>query len=282
MHILISCNAAGAAGVIAPMETPLLLCVRVPKSGSSSLMRGLAGAFAGRKIFYLPNTLDPDSKVSRLQKLRFLRARFQNLHRHYRTVSMQSVWARINREATPGDLLMGGHADFRTTRAHIAQPLKIITLLREPLARARSEYDYMRRGQLHKAPLRRFDSSVLHKAAGRHDFDSYLDYLFDRRHIYGDIACQYLGWTGEEKVSDFFARHVFHCGVLERSKEFAEALATKLGSPFSLPHENREPSSRPDFTPSQGNKLEQIYPHDMELYAWVGKHYCTRRRGDAE
>jgi hypothetical protein len=245
-------------------------------------MRGLAEAFAGRRIFYLPNTLDPDSKVSPLQKLRFLRARFRNLHRNYRTVRMQSVWARINREAALGDLLMGGHADFRTVRAHITQPLKIITLLREPLARARSEYDYMRRNQLRKPPLRRFDSSVLHKAAGRYDFDAYLDYLFERRAIYGDIACQYLGFDGSEEISKFFARHVFHCGVLERSPEFAAGLAEKLGYPFSLPHENQEPVERPAVTAVQRSKLEQIYSRDLEVYEWLNSDFGARRRGDAE
>jgi hypothetical protein len=243
----------------------------VPKSGSASLMAGLTDAFAGRQIFYLPNTLDPDSRVSPLQKLRFLRARFRNLHRHYRRVRMRSVWAHINNMAAPGDLLMGGHADFRTVETHITLPLKIITLLREPLARARSEYDYMRRGQLRKPPLRRFDSSVLHKAAGRYDFDSYLDYLFDRRAFYGDIACQYLGWNGGEEISDFFARRVFHCGVLERSAEFAEGLAGKLDRPFSLPHENREPASRPEITAQQRARLEQIYARDLVLYDWVAR-----------
>jgi hypothetical protein len=250
-------------------EEALFLCVRVPKSGSASLMRGLTDAFAGRQIFYLPNTLDPDSQVSPLQKLRFLRARLQNLHRHYRSFRLQDAWSRINREAARGDLLMGGHADFRTAQAHIEQPLKIITLLREPLARARSEYDYMRRGQLRKPPLRRFDSSVLHKAAGRYDFDSYLDYLFDRRRIYGDIACRYLGWDGSGRLPEFFARHVFHCGVLERSREFAAGMADKLGRPFSLPHENREPVERPAITPAQRAKLERIYPGDLALYEWV-------------
>jgi hypothetical protein len=263
-------------------ETALLLCVRVPKSGSASLMRGLGPAFAGRRIFYLPNTLDPDSQVSPLQRLRFLRARFQNLHRHYGSVSIGKAWARINATAAPGDLVMGGHVDFRTARAHIAQPLKIVTLLREPLARARSEYDYMRRGHLRKPPLRRFDSSVLHKAAGRYDFDSYLDYLFDRRHIYGDIACQYLGWDGGEDIAAFFARHVFHCGVLERSQEFAEGLTEKLGRPFALPHDNREPTQPPEITPSQRAKLEQIYPRDIQLYGWVRLNYLTQRHGDTE
>jgi hypothetical protein len=254
-----------------PPENALFLCVRVPKSGSKSLMSGLGDAFASQRIFYLPNTLDPDSQVSRLQKLRFLRARFQNLSRHYGAISMRSVWGRINSEGAPGDLLMGGHADFRTVQAHIRRPLKIITLLREPIARARSEYDYMRRGQLRKPMFRRIDSSVLHKAAGRYDFDAYLDYLFDRRHIYGDIGCQYLGWDDSEEISTFFARCVFHCGVLERSAEFAVELGDKLGRPFSLPHENREPASCREITAKQRSRLEQIYPRDIVLYDWVHK-----------
>ena len=127
----------------------------------------------------------------------------------------------------------------------------------------------MRRNQLRKPLLRRFDASVLHKAAGRYNFDSYLDYLFDHRAIYGDIACHYLGWDGTEKLAQYFARHVFHCGVLERSEAFAAGLSAKLGRPFAMPHENREPSLRPKITSAQRSKLERIYGGDMVLYDWV-------------
>ncbi len=164
---------------------------------------------------------------------------------------------------------MGGHVDFRTAEREIARPLKMITLLREPLARARSEYDYMRRGYLRKSRLNRFDSSVLHKAAGRYDFDSYLDYLFDLRHVYGDVACRYLGWDGSENLPEFFAGNVSHWGTLERSDEFARGLSEKLGRPFSLPHENREAAERPPLTAAQRAKLEQIYFRDTKLYEWV-------------
>src|SRR5215469_5904733 len=142
------------------VENSLFLCVRIPKSGSQSLVRGLTGSFAGQRIFYVPNSLDPDSRVSRMQRLRFLRARFQNLSRHYGTISMHAVWTRIDRDARPGDLLMGGHIDFRTASTNIRRPLKIITLLREPIARAHSEYDYMRRGYARKPRLNRFDASI--------------------------------------------------------------------------------------------------------------------------
>lgn len=250
-------------------ENSLFLCVRIPKSGSQSLVRGLTEAFAGRRIFYLPNTLDPDSRISPLQRLRFLRARFQNLSRYYGTVSMRSAWARIDRDARPGDLLMGGHIDFQTASANVHRSLMIIALLREPVARARSEYEYMRVGYGRKALINRFDASVLHKRAGRLDFDSYVDFLFAHRAVYGDIASQYLGWNREDRLEEFFRRHVFHCGLLERSTGFAEGLSKKLGRTFALPIENRSAGERAEITSRQRTLLEQIYARDMELYDWV-------------
>ena len=247
----------------------LYLCVRVPKSGSASLMRGLELALGSEHIFYLPNTLDLDGQVSRLHRLRFWRARFQNLFRHYRHFGMRAACERIAREATRGDLVMGGHIDFRTAQASIARPLKVITLLREPAARARSEYDYLRRNYLRKPPLNRFDASVLHKAAGRYDFNSFLDFLSAHQIVYGDIACRYMGWDGVEDLPAFFSSNVFHCGVLERSDEYALRLAEKLGKPFSLPHENREIAVRAPLTLVQRAKLERLYARDMALYQWV-------------
>jgi hypothetical protein len=247
----------------------LFLCLRIPKSGSESLVRGLESAFADLRIFYVPNTLDPDSRVSRLQRLRFLRARFQNLSRHYGTVSMRAVWRQIEREAKAGDLLMGGHVDFRTAAAHLARPLKIIALLREPIARARSEYDYMRRSYARKSRLNRFDASVLHKKAGRLDFDSYLDFLYAHRMIYGDIVCQYLGRDGSEDLPQFFSRNVLHCGLLEQSEHFARGLSEKLGRPFALPMTNQAAGERPEITQYQSTLLQQIYARDLALYDWV-------------
>lgn len=266
MHIVI--RGMTRPGTPAPGDA-VFLCVRVPKSGSESLRRGLAAAFADRRIFYLPDTLDPDSQVSPPQRLRFHRSRLRNLFRHYRSFNIGTAFRCITAEAAPGDIVMGGHIDFATAANGIARPLRIITLLRDPFARARSEYDYMRRGYLKKPRLGRYDASVLHKAAGRYDFDSYLDYLFAHRAIYGDVACRYLGWNGHDDLALFFSANVFHCGLLERSAEFERALSEKLGRPFALAHENQTAAGRPALTRAQITRLEAVYPRDLELYDWV-------------
>jgi hypothetical protein len=45
-------------------EDALIHCVRVPKSGSKSLLLMLGEAFAGRRVFYLPDTLRPETALS--------------------------------------------------------------------------------------------------------------------------------------------------------------------------------------------------------------------------
>jgi hypothetical protein len=248
----------------------LLVCIRVPKSGSASLMRGLEQAFADRHIFYLPDTLNLDGRLSRLQNLRYLRSRSQNLFRHYRTFNIARVYRRIADEGRPGDLISGGHIDFRTAEANIARNLRSIGMLRDPVARVSSEYRYLRRGYFRKPVFNRFDAGVLHRAAGRYDFDGFLDFLHHRRELYGNIASQYIGWDGTEGLSAFFTRTVFHCGVLEESERFARELSEKLGRAFVLPHDNRTSGVREEpVSASQRARIEQVYARDIVLYEWA-------------
>ena len=85
----------------------------------------------------------------------------------------------IASNASDGDLINGGHIDFPSVRKSIQRKSKIITLLREPAARCRSEYEYCRNAYLRSNPLRRIDSSARNKAAGKYNFDGFLDFLLD-------------------------------------------------------------------------------------------------------
>lgn len=248
----------------------LLLCLRIPKSGSCSLERALARTLAGRKNFYVPNTLELDGRLSRLQHLRFRRSQARNLMAHYKTRSLGHALRHIDRESTPGDLLIGGHADFRTLSHHLSTPLKIVTILRNPSDRCRSEYHYSRCNFLRKSPLTRIDSGVLPRMAAKSDFESYIDFLFDHREIYGNIATAYLGLQPWDEIGRFFQRHIFHAGVLEENAVFSRVLGEKLGAEIQFPHLNVSGSSEHVAIGTRTRrKIELLYARDFEIYEFL-------------
>jgi hypothetical protein len=248
----------------------LCIAIRIPKSGSDSLSRLLERAFEGHRTFYLPSTLDRDGKISWLQKTRFRRSQIKNLLGHYGLPSLGYAFAAINRKARDGDLISGGHVDFQTAHAAISRPLKMIAILREPIARVVSEYNYSRSIYFARSSFRRFSVATQPSVAGRYDFDGYLDFLDEHQAIYGDPACHYTGWNGTEELSAFCARDIFHIGVLEQRQHFADGLAEKLGKTLSFPHENRtESGAALEITPARRAKIERIFARDFVFYEWV-------------
>ena len=251
----------------------LCVCVRIPKCGSSSLTHIVNAAFSKRRTFYLPHTLNLDASISSFQDLRFVRTRARNLLMHYRTASIRKAFDIISSWAADGDLLAGGHIDFHSVRNHIDRKVQMITIFREPEKRVRSEYNYSRLCYLDRGPFRRFDSGMRHKAAGKYDFDGFLDFLLDNRQLYGDVAARYVGWDGQENLDEFFARNVFHSGVLEQSDAFEKGLSDKMGVNVSFPHKNRTKKNHESgVTAAQRSKIEQIYSRDFALYEWQLAH----------
>jgi hypothetical protein len=242
--------------------------IRIPKCGSTSLSRILNLAFSHRKLFHLPHTLNLEGALSVAQAVRFRRSQAQNLFRHYRTFDIAKACARIDRWALDGDLILGGHIDFPFVRDHIARPVKMITLFREPGARCRSEYDYCRARYREKSVLSRLDATIKHRMAARYSFDAYLDFLLEHANSYGNLASRYVGWDGRESLDRFFERSVFHSGVLEQSETFARTLAAKMNVPLWFPHENRTKAATTALNAAQRAKIEQLYPRDFQLYEW--------------
>lgn len=252
----------------------ICLGVRIPKSGSASLIQLLREAFAGQQVFYLPDTLDPASRITSFQNWRFRKSQIRNLLKHYGTMGLKGAFAQINARANNGDLIAGGHVDFPTVQKNLEKDAKIITILRHPAERCRSEYDYSRRNYFKKNVLTRFDSKLLKKIAGKYSFTGYLDFLLEHADAYGDIACAYLGWDKKVSLADFYANNIFHSGVLEENRNFARGLSEKLGKKLSFPHRNRTAREEKSKIDSEARrKLERLYAKDFELYAWLRKHY---------
>jgi Sulfotransferase domain len=248
----------------------VLVCVRIPKSGSESLGRLVRDAFADRRRFYLPTTYDADGQISAFQRARFARSRLRNLLARYRVFDIADACEIIDAQAANGDLIEGGHIDFGAARAHIGRPLKMITLFRDPAQRSLSEYNYARQVYERRNPLRRFTAALMPKMAGTRDFDGFLDFMDEHRAVYGNIASRYIGWDGDEKLGSYFARNVFHAGLLEQRDRFARELSEKTGKPLAFPHENSTTRrTETAITAAQRAKIERIYARDITLYEWA-------------
>jgi hypothetical protein len=250
-------------------QDSVALVVRVPKSGSQSLGLALGRAFNETATFYLPNTLELDGRLSRFQHFRFRRAQIRNLLAHYGSASLQNAFALIDSRAAPGDLLSGGHIDFPTVRRNLRKRVKIITILRDPYARCRSEYFYARQNYLKKSALARFDSNAVSQIAAKYAFDGYLDFLMEHRIIYGDIAASYLGVRAVDDFRSFFHENVFHAGVLEHSEQFSRSLSDKMGRLVDFPYLNRTGSGQHvTLSAAAKRKIEKLYERDLVLYEW--------------
>jgi hypothetical protein len=149
----------------------------------------------------------------------------------------------------------------------------MITLLREPAQRSLSEYNYARQVYERRHPVRRLTVALISKMAGTRDYDGFLDFMEEHRDVYGDISSRYIGWDGAENLSSYFARSVFHAGVLEERDRFAQGLSEKLGVPLAFPHQNQTVlKSETAITPAQRARIARIFPRDMALYDWARAH----------
>lgn len=248
-------------------DQALLACIRVPKSGSKSLSLIVAEAFPDRARFYLPDTLRREALISRWQAVRLWRSQSQNLSRRWKVLSLEAAFAKIDAAAAPGDLLIGGHFDQPTVQAGLTRPVKSIVLLRDPAERARSDYNYARQGFLKKKPWQRFDAHLTARAAGRYDFEGFLDYQLEHPRVFADLACAYLGWREGTPIATVLPT-IWCWGVLERADAFAGRMSELAGRPltFGVSNATRQVEQL-DISAAARRRIEQLYARDLELYA---------------
>ena len=230
----------------------------------------VTSAFSGRRIFYLPSTLELDGRLSRFQHYRYMRAQRRNLNAAYGTRNLDDTFDLIRSTIRGGDLISGGHVDFLCVSRALRRPVKIITMLRNPYQRSLSEYRYARDNQLRKPRLSRFDAHAVALMAAKYDFEGYLDFLAEHRDNYGDIQSRYLGFDGEDPAG-FIQRNVFHAGILELAHEFSRGLAAKMGKPMAFPHLNRTGggSSHAELSRAARRKIAWLYERDFVIFEWL-------------
>jgi hypothetical protein len=247
--------------------------IRIPKSGSASLLAYTDAAFPQSNYFRIPNTLNPDASISTFQKFRYARHVVQANLRHFRApISLHAALGRVEKLARPFDVITGGHLDFPTLSRRLSLPVKMIALVRDPATRALSDYNYARAGHARKRWFQRFDAAVAAKAAYKYSFLGYLDFLLDNKETFGDIASRYLGVEAATHIPDHLAAHAFHIGRLEELENFVAGLREKTGTRADFPHINKTTQKTATVIGFvERRKIHDLYAKDYELYEWCGR-----------
>jgi hypothetical protein len=248
---------------------PLYIVIRVPKSGSTSLANMLRAALPDARVFSMPTDPAAHAHMPALERLRLARNRARALWRNYRALSLDAAWRKIAAEARAGDIVTGHlrHGDARLP----GHALRHITLVRDPLARLLSQYNYSREGFARRGALRRWYHQGQVQAAARHDFSGYLAWLEDHRDAYADQAARFV--YGDATVNDpiaFLRAHYFHIGRVENLDAFRAGLAARLGTSVPARHDNT--SARRDATAlaaADRPRFERLCARDLALYEAV-------------
>jgi hypothetical protein len=254
--------------MIASMSTKfdsIISCIRIPKSGSTSLSKMLNQVELRR--LYLGSRQTIDSEYSMFQYVRYIRAAAKNNFVKYRNFSIKSVDNFLKENAKNGDILVGGHFTNNYVKENINQNIKIITIIRNQIKRIISDYVYSRKGYINKPFYLRWDAGVISRKSGMLDFDAFLDFMLENKAHYGNISSRFIGWTSNDDFSEFVKQNVLCWGRLENIDKFEKSCSEIFEKSIVLEKTNVSGSSTVIVpTKRQINLIEQINDLDMNLY----------------
>lgn len=240
--------------------------VRVPKSGSTTLGHVMKAALPDAQVFHLPHDKIGKWNTSRIQGLRFLRAQKKALFGRYGSFSLDRVMARIEANARDGDLIAGGHV-MLTTFKRLKLETRVVTLLRDPVSRFLSQYNYARRNYQRKPSYLRFDSSFLERQAGTLSIDDFAAAMEEHADVLGNHASRMLGITDPQAIPETLQRELFHFGVLEAMPVFLQGLQDKLGRTIEGAHRNATGErAATELSAETRARIERVNALDCELY----------------
>lgn len=246
----------------------VLICI--PKSGSRSIENMFRNNFPESHIFGIPpldiNHLGPEGLTDAFRRKRKL---FKWGFRMHGVFTEKAMWAAIDRKTGNGDVVSGHFAYDRAVLP--SNDTRFITIMRNPVQRLISEYNYSRGEYLDRPAIRRVYMKGLVEVAGTKTFSDFLEYMFERKERYSNPASTYI--TGSQQCPDpfsFLKEHYFHFGLLERMDLFSAQLSNKLG--INIPEEwKNKTRNKADIKLSDKDmeRTNSLLGKDIELYERV-------------
>ena len=222
-------------------------------------------SFVKSAHFRLPSLEIEPSKSNFLESLRRQRSQFKGTLAHG-ALTEKGMWKNIAKKATSGDIISGhlpyGRADLPNWE------LRYITLLRNPVDRAISQYFYTREGYLKRPAIRKAYLKGMSEVAAKGSLIDYLKYLHANQNRYSNPATAYItGSRTHPAPFEFLKENYFHFGILEEISIFATQLAEKTNTkPHELWVNKTKTKGKPVVSDEERELLNSLFQKDIDLY----------------
>lgn len=251
----------------------LYILVRIPKSGSRSLVEMVKSGLRGSNLFHLPS-LSTKTGPDMLHNFRVRRNRLQGYMR-FGAISEKGMWRKIAGKAVTGDIV-AAHMEYGAPQLPECD-LRYVTLLRDPVSMLISGYHYNRQNYLNLPAYRKLYRRGLHSVVGTSTLSEYIRFLYENIEERKNPATRFV--TGDRSHNDpfiFLKDNYFHFGVLDQIDLFASQFADKIGTTINVAWENKTNSE--DFyrlTDTDRQCISEIFEKDIELYHKAKDHILS-------
>lgn len=215
--------------------------IRLPKCGSTSVMRAFEDAAESSKHKYLalPGLDTRDRQTGFIESLRSKRKVKRALYKYFGVITENALWEKVSQQLSP-DMIMTGHTPYRKIGLS-TEPLRVISLMRDPFDRFVSDYKWAKFGYSKRGPIRRlYHSGRIAAADG--SLSDYFDFMQKYPEHYQNELSKYL--VPEGRVGDalgFIREHYFAFGTIEHLDAFQRVFAERSGIEIALKHSNKSP-----------------------------------------
>ena len=215
--------------------------------------------------FDLPRKLGESDSF--LEKIRVSKNYKRSLFKRYGCLSEECVWEKINASLKPNDII-SGHIKIDEIKTNKYEN-RLVTLIRNPMDRIISEYNYTRLGYLKRNKFQKLYHRNKLMAAGKYDLEGYLSFMNDHDDEYGRFMKNYIlgkDFSGGNEL-DFMLENYFSFGTVEKIEKFIGDFKNKTGITLTQQNQNITKQKKVNtLSPKEVALIEKICGEDIDLY----------------